>query len=148
MERPDELYLTIISDELHFLIPVFGVVKIMAGIEKETDLPVLDLVSLTGGAESPDASKYGILLSYEEKRMVLLAEEISDICSVEEKRMIKLKEPVLNNRNRYLYAVVPMEEDDTQGQSLAYILDPVVLYERAIDCSLALTDETERIPST
>ena len=126
-------YITIISGKLHFLIPVLWVSHIEDGANQETDLPVLALSDLTGIQPAPGTQQYRILLSHNGKTMELLAENVSAMKEVSNREIIKLREPVLNEKNRYLHGAVLMETATGNGTTLAYLLDPEALYERALD---------------
>lgn len=71
--------------------------------------------------------KYQVVLGLDDKELCLAAEEVLGIESLDPERFIRLEESVLNERNRYLKAVVQNWTEKYCFEA-AFLLEPSFLY--------------------
>lgn len=133
METPDELYITIVSEDLPFLLPVTWIANIKGNDGQRGAIPMIDLARLVGPDGEKSKSPYLLSLSHEGKAFDLAVQKVCGLCTVPKRIRIKLPDCVRNGDNRYLSEAAPLERGDGSEQELAYILSPEVLFQMAAD---------------
>lgn len=125
MDSLENTYLEITIEGYRYLIALSWVREIRENGAWEENLPILNRGQLTEGSVGKQHSRYGVLLSYNAKELGIAADEVTGVREIGEESFLELKEPVRNERNRFIRAAVDLEDE----RQLAYILDMAVLAE-------------------
>lgn len=131
MENEKGLYLAFKSESYYFLLPLSWV-KIVRDGKDTGELPVLDFSALLKDKPDLKEKKYLIVIANDGVEFGILAEHVLELCEIEDNLTMQLREPVINEKNRYLSSAVLMGELD-KGEKLAYILNPEILYTICMD---------------
>ena len=128
MESLENMYLEFTAEGFRFLAALSWVKEIRENGVWEEDIPILDWKKTVGKQSEGSLPQYGILLEYAGKCLGLTAEKVAGVREVKIERMLELKEPVRNERNRFISSAAELDE---QGKCLAFILNMDILADLA-----------------
>lgn len=129
MNSLENLYLMFRAWEVYFLLPLETVEKVQDRLEAQEDLPCLDFYEILG--EKGSENQKGIVcVSVKGKIYGIFTDEVRGIREVEETQMMPLEEPVVNEKNTYLKAAVPLMEE---REILAFAVDAAILGEKVFE---------------
>lgn len=127
MKSLENLYLLFSSEDFYFLSPLSWVKRIEDRTAVSDELRVLNLTIHAVVGDSWNF-RYRILLENDGFCLALAADSVAGIERVEAERLIPLEKPVINKKNGYLQAVVPMKKESRN--ILAYVLNMKYLIEK------------------
>lgn len=130
MNSLENLYLMFRTGEIYFLLPLEAVERVQDRMEKTEDLPCLDFSAILGKKGGKENQKYVIRVSVRGKVYGIAVDEVLGIREVEETSLMILEEPVINEKNRYLKAVVQLREEK---EILAFVGDAGILEEKIFE---------------
>lgn len=121
----DDLYLLFSGGGSFFLLPLCCVKQVR---ERTPGQTVTEEFSFSRRLHKDGLTeKYHVLLGLDGKELCLAAEEVLGIESLDKYRFTILEEPVLNERNRYLKAVI-QNWSEAYFFDAAFLLEPSFLY--------------------
>lgn len=124
MESLENMYLEFTAEGICYLAALTWVKEIRESGVWEEDVPILDWEKIVGCQEENNCHKYGIILEHAGKRMGITAAKVAGVREVKEERLLELKEPVKNEKNRFISAAADLDEE---GKGLAFVLNMDVL---------------------
>ncbi len=121
----DDLYLLFSGGGFHFLLPLCCIKQVR---ERTPEQTITEEFSFSRRLQKDGLiEKYHVVLELDGKELCLAAGEVLGIERLDKYRFTGLEESVLNERNRYLKAVI-QNWTETYDFDAAFLLEPSFLY--------------------
>lgn len=121
----DDLYLLFLGGGSYFLLPLCYVKQVRERTAEQTTTKEFNF-SRRLHKDGP-IERYQVVLGLDGKELCLAVEEVLGIETLDQYRFTKLEESVLNERNRYLKAVI-QNKNEAYPFEAAFLLEPSFLH--------------------